>query len=189
MYRPFAQSFWPFVGFAVRGSGDPSALTRPAMEAIWAFDKDLPVDRAVTMDAMAAETLALRRLVTLLLTGFGAVGLILAVLALYGTIAYEVGQRGPEIAIRRALGAQSSSILWLIGRHGVVLLVIGQVLGIAAGLLSTRALSRLLFETPIHDPATFTGVVVIVTSVSLAATLIPPLLAIRREVGPALRVI
>jgi ABC-type antimicrobial peptide transport system permease subunit len=135
----------------------------------------------------------LRQGLFLILTGI-ATGLVAAfaltrVLAglLYGVMAYSVVQRTREIGIRIALGAQKRDIFRLVVWHGMILSIIGVAIGIGASLALTRFLTSLLYGVSNTDPATFTGVVVLLVGVALLACSIPARRAMRVDPMIALR--
>lgn len=122
---------WPFhmssMSLALRTKTDPVGLVRSLRAEIASLDNDLPVFNLMTMDAIRGESVAQRRFGMLLLGIFAGVALVLAVVRLYGTIAYIVGQRTREIGIRMALGAQKHHILTMTIRHGFLLTVMGML--------------------------------------------------------------
>jgi ABC-type antimicrobial peptide transport system permease subunit len=127
------------------------------------------------------------RFETALLGFFAFCGLLMAVIGLYGVIAFMAAQRTQEIGVRMALGATRGSILRLIAGEGVRLIVLGGVLGLSAALAGARLLKSLLFGVGPHDPATYAAVALLLALVALAATLIPARAAMRVEPMVALR--
>jgi ABC-type antimicrobial peptide transport system permease subunit len=114
--------------------------------------------------------------------------LTLAVIGIYGVIAYAVSQRVREIGIRRALGAQQADILCLVLRQAIVVAVIGIVIGVSGAAVLTRLLTALLFKVSATDPATFCGVALVFFVVALAASYLPARRALRIDPIRALRV-
>jgi len=127
------------------------------------------------------------RFETALLGFFAFCGLLMAVIGLYGVISFVAAQRTQEIGVRMALGATRMNILRLIAGEGVRLIAIGGVLGIGAALGTAQLLKSLLFHVGPCDPATFAGVVLLLSLVALAATLIPARAAMKVEPVVALR--
>ena len=123
----------------------------------------------------------------LLLTAFAGVGLVLAVVGIYGVVSYWVVQKTQEIGIRMALGARPSDMLQFIILRGMVLALTGVLLGIAGALSVTRLMTSLLFGVGATDPLTFTTVAVLLTSTAFGACLIPAWRAMRVDPVVALR--
>lgn len=141
------------------------------------------------MDAVMDHSESQLRLMMRLLGSFAGAATLLAVIGLYGVIAYSVLQRTREIGIRRALGAQRHHVLSHILRQGLSLAMFGVVLGVGGALVTTRALAALLFRVRPTDPAAFVGVSFLFVIVGLAASYIParraaaidPMAAIRMQ--------
>ena len=129
------------------------------------------------------------RFLTLLLTLFSSLSLILAALGIYGVISYAVAQRTNEIGIRMALGARGGDVVRLIGTSGVRLALAGTVLGAVGAFALTRFLSGMLFGVSSLDPLTFLAMAATLIAVTLFACYIParrasrvdPLVALRYE--------
>jgi putative ABC transport system permease protein len=113
--------------------------------------------------------------------------LVLSCIGIYGVISYLVGRRKHEIAIRMAIGAQPADVLRMVVGHGAKLAVLGVVLGLTAALGLTRLMSSMLYGVSATDPATFAAVVIVLTSVALAACYIPARRAMRVDPMIALR--
>jgi putative ABC transport system permease protein len=141
------------------------------------------------MNEVIAGTLADRRFSMILLDAFAIVALLLASLGLYGVISYLVGQRTHELGIRMALGAQRKDVLRLVLAHGMKMALGGVALGLVAAFGLTRLMTKLLYGVSATDPATFTGIALLLTAVALLACCIPaqratkvdPLVALRYE--------
>ena len=139
------------------------------------------------MKELMAVSLAARSFNALLLGVFAGVALLLAVVGLYGVLAFTVAQRTREIGIRMALGAQAGDVLRMILRQGSALLLLGVGLGVAGALASTRILSGLLHGVTPTDAATFTGVTLLLVLVALAGCLVPARRALKVDPMVALR--
>jgi predicted permease len=148
VYISFAQNAPPFATLAIRTSGDPLRFTRAVREQVQALDHDQPIANVRTMDALVEEQVGQRRLLVILLGSFALVALLLALIGIYGIIAYSVAQRTQELGIRRALGAQQSDILRLVVGQGFRLALTGVAVGIAAAFGFTRLMTTLYFTSP-----------------------------------------
>jgi predicted permease len=142
---------------------------------------------AQTMDSLVSESVASQRFSMILLVVFAALALCLAAVGIYGVISYVVGQRGREIGIRIALGAQPLDILRLILGRGGKLAAFGVALGLAAALGLTRLMASLLYGVGATDPLTFVGVALLLTLVALAACYVPAWRATKIDPIAALR--
>lgn len=153
--------------------GDPSQMTRAIEAAIHRVDPDQALTDVQTMDKVFSDSLAQPRLQLVLLSIFGVIAGLLAIVGVYGVVSYSVAQRTREIGIRMALGARSSQVRRTVLAEGIVLAALGAGLGVAGALALTRLLRTMLFETPPADPLTFVCVSGIVFLVVLIATLAP----------------
>jgi predicted permease len=127
------------------------------------------------------------RFETALLGFFAGCGLLMAIVGLYGVIAYVATQRAQEIGVRMALGATRMNILWLIALEGIRLTVLGGAFGLAAALVTSQLLKGLIFNVGPRDPVTYCAVGLIIAMVALAATLVPARAAMKVEPVIALR--
>jgi putative ABC transport system permease protein len=175
VYVPYDQ--FPFsisiMSIAVRTSTDPAQLERNVRATVAAADKNLPIFNVRTMEEMRVESVARRRFGTLLIGLFAAVAMVLAVVGIYGTISYVVGQRTREIGIRMAVGAQRRDILEMVVRHGLALTGVGIAVGLAGAFALTRYLSSLLFGLSHRDTTTFVAVSVLLIVVAVLAAYVP----------------
>jgi putative ABC transport system permease protein len=119
------------------------------------------------------QSLAYRRFITGLLGAFAVPALLLAALGIYGVVAYLVAQRGREIGIRMALGAQRRDVLALVLGEGMRLAGVGVLLGIVGAIATTRWLRSELYDTSSTDPLTFVVSAVVFAGIALVATLLP----------------
>jgi putative ABC transport system permease protein len=172
---------------AVRSSVAQAALTRAVEEQIWAVDKNTLVFNPSWMSQILAHSLVQRRFTMSLLAGFGVLALLLAAVGIYGVMSYTVAQRTSEIGIRMALGAQTSDMLRLVTRDGVLQAGVGLLAGLAASVALTRILASQLFAVSALDPFTFASVAVVLIVVAMAACYIPARRAMRVDPVVALR--
>jgi putative ABC transport system permease protein len=165
----------------------PAASIQPWVRSqIVSLDRTVPVK----MEALkqTVSTLADRpRFETALLAFFALTGLMLAVIGLYGLLAFMTSQRTQEIGVRMALGATKINILRLIAHDGLQMVLAGSALGLAMALATSRILKSLLFQTSTHDPFTFMAVPLLLGLVSLVAILIPARAGMKVDPAVALR--
>jgi putative ABC transport system permease protein len=185
----------PGVGFGTsvmnlvaRVRGDPTNYAAQVRTALRGMDADVPIASVESMSSILYDSISAARLRTQLLTGFAGVAQVLAVVGLYGMLAYSVTQRSREMGIRIALGAQPGAVFGLVLRKGVVLVVIGIVLGVGGALATTRLLSAQLFNVAPTDPTVFAGVAVALAVAGVAACVIPARRATRADPISALRI-
>jgi putative ABC transport system permease protein len=187
VYVAFAQDPPPFAMLAIRTTGDPLRFTKAVREQVQALDRDQPVTLVRSMDDLVEEQVGQRRLLVVLLGSFAGAALLLALIGIYGVIAYSVAQRTQEMGIRRALGAQQNDILRLVLGQGLRLTLAGIAVGIAGAWGLTRLMETLLFHVSATDPATFAMVALLFLLVALAASYIPARRATRIDPMAALR--
>jgi len=188
VYISFAQNAPPFAMLAIRTPGDPLRFTKAVREQVLALDRDQPIALVRTMDDLVEEQVGERRLLVILLGSFAGVALLLALIGIYGSIAYSVAQRTQEMGIRRALGAQQSDILRLVVGQGLRFALAGVIVGVAGAWGLTRLMKTLLFHVSATDPVTFMAVAVIFLLVALGASYIPARRASRVDPMTALRI-
>ena len=153
------------------------------------IDRTQPVYEVRTLEQELAESIAPRRLNLFLLGTFAASALALALMGIYGVIAYSVTQRTQEIGVRAALGAQRGQIVGMVVRQGIGTALFGIAVGLGAAFGLTRLMASLLYEVTPSDPATFAAVAFLLTAIALLAAWIParkaarvdPLVALRYE--------
>ncbi len=157
----------------LRSKASPGALTSSIKTELAAVDSDLPMYDVRTMSARVGESLARRRFSMTLLGVFAAVALVLAVIGVYGVIAFLVGQGRREIGIRIALGATKRHILSHILRQGMVLAIVGCAFGLAAAFALTRLMQSLLFGVSATDIFSFTTIPAALIFAALLASYVP----------------
>jgi putative ABC transport system permease protein len=166
---------------------EPAVLGATIARAVHALDPELPVSRVRTMEEFQSASVAQPRFTALLLAGFALLAMSLALVGVYGVMAYAVSQRTREIGVRMALGAERPDVVWMVVRHGVRLAGLGIVIGLLGAAAGTRLLERLLFGVSATDPLTFAAAAVALGLGSVAATCIPALRAARVAPVTALR--
>jgi len=188
VYTPMAQGAVPFFSVVLRTEGgDPAALSSRVREAIWSVDANQPVENLQTMEAIVHEASAGQRGYAMLLSIFAGVALILAVVGVYGVMAYSVARRTQEIGLRMSLGAGRPDVLGLVVSQGSLLAGLGLAAGAVLALGAARSLSGLLYGVSTYDPATFAAVALVLGALSLVACLIPAYRATRVDPIVSLR--
>ncbi len=183
----FAGGQTPYM--VIRADLDPSTLTRAAIDAIHKDDRNLPVTQVMKLTDLLSNSLSPRKLSAFLLAVFAFLALVLAAVGVYGVMNYSVSLRTKEIGIRMALGAQPGAVWRLIVFGGARLAFAGIAIGVGGTLAATKILASLLFRVKATDPATFTGVAVLLSCVVLIACHIParratrvdPIIALHEE--------
>jgi putative ABC transport system permease protein len=165
----------------VRSAQDPRSLTSAIRREISRLDPDLPAANVRTLEQVAADSIAPRRLSVVLIGVFAAVALVLASVGIYGVMSFLVVQRTHEIGVRMALGAQRADVLRLVIGRAAKLVLMGTVIGLVLGVLSSRALRALLFNVGAFDLMTFVVVTISLIVVSLLASYIPAVRATRAD--------
>jgi len=189
IYQSYLQNGPSEVSLVVRTAGDPHALIGALRGEMRALDKDIPVFNIKTMNEVLSESVARERFTVLLLTIFAGVALILSAVGIYGVTSYAVTQRTHEIGIRMALGAKKGDVLKLVVQHGAKLALAGVALGIVSAFALTRLMETLLFGVSATDPLTFIAISSILLAVALGACAVParratkvdPMIALRYE--------
>jgi predicted permease len=171
----------------VRTSGDPEALTASIRNEVQAVDAALPMFRVRTMASRVEASLAERRFSMLLLGLFAALALGLAIIGVYGVIAYRVSQGTRELGIRLALGATPGDVARLVVRYAAILAMLGVTIGLAGALALGRVVESLLFGVTARDVATFTIVPVALALVAVLASYLPARRASKIDPTEALR--
>lgn len=173
IYRPHTQHQWRDMSVVARTRGDPLAATADVRAAIRAADPTVAMLNVRSFDDYLSGSVARRRLLMWLLTGFSAIALGLALVGIYGLLSYAVTLRRREIGVRLALGAHRARVLWLVLREAIGLAAIGLVTGSVAALLAARAMRSMLYGVGPTDPATFIGVALVVFITVVLASCIP----------------
>ena len=175
------------VNLVARTREEPQVMIKRIEDAIRSVDPQQTITSAFTLDDMISEAVARPRLLVVLLGLFGAMGLVLGALGIYGVLAYLVTQRTREIGVRLALGAQPRDVLSMVVGSGLRLAALGVAIGIVGALLVTRAMEGVLYGVTPTDPLTFGLVALGTLGVAAFASWVPALRATRVDPLVALR--
>ena len=186
-YRPIEQEPDNTLTFALKAVGDTDSAVRALRAEIFRLDPDLAVFDVHSMSERIDLSLAARKTSMLLANAFGGVALFLAMLGIYGVLAYLVAQRTREIGIRVALGSSRGSILKMVLREGLELVVVGLVLGIIAAVSMQKAVASEIYGVRALDPLVLVSVMAVLAIVALAACAVPARRAMRVDPIIALR--
>jgi putative ABC transport system permease protein len=188
LYVPHTQQTWPAMSVAVRSNLQAATLIPQIRTVV----NDLSQEASFSfreLDEVLAETTEERRFLTLVMGLFGVLALTLAGVGVFGVLSYSVAQRTREMGLRRALGAERSSVYGLVTRESMVLLLVGGVLGVGGSIFANRMVSSLLYGVEATDPVTYLAALgLLVASGFLAsylpardATRIDPMVALKLE--------
>jgi putative ABC transport system permease protein len=186
---PFWQSPWPQASIAVRTTVDPETMRQSIAAVVQAMDPDLPLGDANTMTRIVGGWLAPDRFNIALYGGLAGVALLLAVLGLYGVMAFLVAQRSQEIGIRMALGAEQRQVRRQVLHEGLTLAVGGLCLGIVGAYFVGRLMQHALYGTSALDMTVLLPVGALLLASALAACYVParraslvdPIVALRQD--------
>jgi putative ABC transport system permease protein len=189
VFMPYAQAAWPVMTVVAKTAGEPMLWQSSLRDAIKQVDPNLPVARMQTMDTVVNSSVNWRATPMRLLTGFAAIGLLLASVGVYAVLAYYVSQRTREIGVRAALGATRGQLAGLVVRQSMLPIGAGVALGVAGSFASGRLLQELLYQVRPGDPQVIAVIVALLVGVGLLASWLParraatidPITALRDE--------
>ena len=187
IYEPLAQRYVCSVTLIVRAESDPASLLPAIQRELRAMAPTLPQGEAMAVPDLRDRTLWAQQAGVWLLALFGLLALLLATVGLYGVMSFAVAQRGREIGLRMALGAQQGDVLRLVLRQGLTLVATGLAVGLALAFAVTHFAAGLLFGVSPTDPAAFGTTSVLLALAAFAATLVPALRAVSVDPLVALR--
>jgi predicted permease len=187
IYWPQAQAGSTFLTFVLKSHVEPTSLTTAVRAQVAAVDPKLPIGDLRTLDRVVSNSMRSERAQTILMAAFGLLGLLLAVIGIYGVMAQLVTVRVPEIGVRMTLGARPFDILRQLLTEGLWQTAAGLVIGLGAGVYLMKFATALLFNVQPWDPATLTIVAVILLAAALAACFVPARRAMRVDPVQALR--
>ena len=187
LYFPFAQQPRTNLVLVVKTEGNPALLTSAVRDIVRAADPEQPVFDIKTMQQRMDDVAQSRRAPMVLLSLFSGVALLLAVLGVYGVLAFSVAQRTSEFGVRLALGATAGDIACLVLRQAARLVLLGITIGLLTYLGLSQIIVKLLYGVAATDPLTLTIAPIVLALASLAACLIPGRRAVRVNPIVALR--
>jgi predicted permease len=187
LYEPYEQSPFPQMNLVVRGYSDPSLLASAIRKAVQGIDREQPVFGLATMETLLSDSVAQRRQRAYVLGVFAFVSLVVAMVGVYGVMAYSVSRRTHEIGVRVAVGAQKGDVLVMVVREGLAMALIGVAIGLALSLALTRVLASFLFGVGPRDVATFISVSLALVVATCVASYVPARRATRVDPIRALR--
>ena len=187
MYVHVLQNFRVRMSIVVRTNGNPLSYASAVRQAIWSVDPNQTITGMMTLESVLGTAIARPRLLAWLLALFGALGLTLGALGIFGVLAYAVNQRRQEIGVRMALGATPRSVLSLVVGRGMLLAGVGVALGLLGALLLTKSMQTVLYDVRPSDPTTFVEVILVLLGASLLASWLPARRALAIDPVTALR--
>jgi ABC-type antimicrobial peptide transport system permease subunit len=177
------------MSIAIRAHGDSAAILDEARSILHEFGPDIPLLQPIKQTEQYEQSYSDERLFSRIATFFGLLAALLVATGLYGTLAYRVSRRTPEIGVRMALGAQRGQVLRMILRESLVIGVIGIAVGLPLAFAGARLLKSMLFGVTTADPLAFVLALVAIAAVALISALLParrassvdPMVALRYE--------
>jgi putative ABC transport system permease protein len=173
VYVPLAQNPPSVVNLLLRTTAQQDAIAPGLTREVAALDRDVPVYSLMTAREAEARSTASLRLLSNVLGAFALLGLVLAAVGIFGVVSYSTTQRSGEIGLRMALGAQQTSVLWLVLKQGVVLTSVGTLVGLAGGVGLGQVLASMMPNLPAAEVVFVLGVSALMGAVALAAFSIP----------------
>jgi putative ABC transport system permease protein len=168
-------------------ANEPMSLVPSIKAAVWAIDKNQPIEKIVLVEDLLAASLKEQRFALVLMTSFAVLALVLAAAGLYAVLSNLVAQRRQEIGIRVALGARTSDVVNLVVLRGLALTLVGLTVGLAGSVAMARYIRSQLFEVSERDPFSFFTVAITLTLVALIASWVPMRRALSIDPATALR--
>jgi predicted permease len=190
LWTPFAQDYRSKTYIEIRTAGDPAGLTATVRDQVRALDRDMSIFRISTMDTFYRDRAMLGpRLIAQIVSATGLMGLVLAIIGLYGVVAYAVSRRVREIGIRMAIGARPADVLRMVLSQGATFTAAGLAIGLAIAipLLAAGVFSTFVLGVSPYDPSIVIGIPAILAAVMIAACWIPARRAARIDPITALR--
>jgi predicted permease len=187
VFLPYLQGQFGGANVYVRTELEPEQLAQAIRTSVKQLDSSLPVFDMRTVEEQIDRSLVTERMIAMLSAVFGVVATLLAIVGLYGVMAYTVARRTREIGIRIALGAFSKDVVWMVMREALALIAIGVAIGLPATWALSRYVQTQLYGLTPNDPATIAAATVALITIALLAGYIPALRASRVDPIRALR--
>jgi putative ABC transport system permease protein len=185
VYSPLTAS--PARFLLVRTHGDPLSIAPSLQQAVREIEPAAPLSSVATMSALVDQSLTRPQSLSLLVTSFAVVALLLSVIGIYGVMGYYVQQHLKEISIRMALGGSQADVARLVVGQGMTVVGIGIAVGVAVALGATRLMSSLLFNVGASDPSAYAGAGALLFVVAVLACAVPAFRAMRLQPAAVLR--
>ena len=173
--------------FLVRSSQSSDTLIPEMRRAIWEIDPQVPIPVLRSMDDQFSDSVATDRFQVQVLTGFAASALFLALIGVYGVLAYSVSLRQQEFGVRIALGSGKGALMYVVLRQAAYPVLLGTGVGLVVSLTALRWLRSVLYQAPVMDPVALGGSVLAIFTVATLAALLPALRAASVDPVQALR--
>lgn len=188
IYLPFAQSDRQQMTLLLEANGDPAGLAAPLREIVRSLGPGVPMHDVRTMeDLFYLRAVSVSLIIVETVGSMGLLGLTLALVGLYGLMAYSVSRRTREIGIRMAIGADRGAVIGMVVRQGLALALLGISLGLAASAGVSRLLASLVTGVTAADPVALVALPMALLAVTMLATVVPALRAARIDPVSALR--
>jgi predicted permease len=173
VYLPYWQNPWWRVNFLIRSPQATAGLAPAIRRAIWNIDPEVAIPVIKSLDQQVSDSVATERFQTLLLSSFGGAALLLALLGIYGVLAYSVSLRQQEMGIRMALGCDRPALMRLVAVQAAWPVLGGVLAGLVLAFAASRLVHSLLYETSAADPEAIAASILLLLVAALLATLIP----------------
>ena len=173
VFVSYRDTYWPILSFVVRAEGDPLSLAKPARLALRRVDPSLVISSVESLEGELGQSVTSERIPTVLMAAFALLALVLAATGLYGLLSTDIVLRAREFAIRIALGARSSDILWSALRPALVLTAVGGVIGLLLSQAAGSLLKAMLFETSSTDLGALLAATLVLCGAAAVAAILP----------------
>jgi putative ABC transport system permease protein len=188
VYVPIAQNAWSFAAFVVRPTGGRAeALATAVRAAVARVDRGVPVTMVRTLDEVARDATARPRFRAVMVVTFAALALLLAMVGVFGVLAYTVEQRSREFGVRIALGATPTNVLGLVANGAARVIAAGVVIGLVLAAALGQTVASFLFGVSPVDPMTFGAATLVAIVTAVVATAVPAWRATRVDPVEAFR--